>query len=152
MDVKVINPFIKSVLEVMPQLGFSKVERKGIGLSSKPLKASGAILMVNVIGDVKGNVVYTINEIGSKKIASTMMMGMPVEELDDMAKSALSELSNMLTANGSINFSNDGINIDISVPTMMYGSDIEIMTSGDTMINVLFDIDGIDFNLYLSLD
>lgn len=152
MDAKMINPFIKSVLEVMPQLGFSSVERKGIALNNRPLKTSGVVLMLNVVGDVKGNVVYTINEMGSRKIASTMMMGMPVETLDDMAKSALSELSNMLTANGSINFSNDGINIDISVPTMMYGSEIEIMTSSDTMINVEFDIDGIRFDLYVALD
>lgn len=54
-----------------------------------------------------------------------MMMGLPVEELNEMAQSALSELSNMLTANASINFSNIGVNVNISTPTLMYGQDIK---------------------------
>ena len=89
---------------------------------------------------------------GAKKIASTMMMGMPVDELDEMAKSALSELSNMLTANASINFSNDGINVDISVPTMMFGEEIEVNLQKDNIICIEFDIDGISLHVNIALD
>ena len=44
-----------------------------------------------------------------------MMMGMPVTELDEMSQSALSELSNMLTASAATSFSNLGITIDINI-------------------------------------
>ena len=108
MDVRLINPFIGAVTGIMPQIGFSNITRKGISLKEKKFMVSGVVLTLGIVGDKKGNVVYSIDMDGAKKIASTMMMGMPVEELDDMSKSALSELSNMLTANASINFSNDG--------------------------------------------
>ena len=140
MDVRLINPFIGAVTGIMPQIGFSNITRKGISLKEKKFMVSGVVLTLGIVGDKKGNVVYSIDMDGAKKIASTMMMGMPVEELDDMSKSALSELSNMLTANASINFSNDGINVDISVPTMMYGEEIEINLQKDNIVCIDFDV------------
>lgn len=152
MDVRLINPFIGAVTGIMPQIGFSNITRKGISLKGKKFTVSGVVLTLGIVGDKKGNVVYSIDMDGAKKIASTMMMGMPVEELDDMSKSALSELSNMLTANASINFSNDGINVDISVPTMMYGEEIEINLQKDNIVCIDFDVDGIVLSVNVALD
>ena len=152
MDVRLINPFIGAVTGIMPQIGFSNITRKGISLKEKKFMVSGVVLTLGIVGDKKGNVVYFIDMDGAKKIASTMMMGMPVEELDDMSKSALSELSNMLTANASINFSNDGINVDISVPTMMYGEEIEINLQKDNIVCIDFDVDGIVLSVNVALD
>lgn len=152
MDVRLINPFIGAVTGIMPQIGFSSITRKGISLKEKKFMVSGVVLTLGIVGDKKGNVVYSIDMDGAKKIASTMMMGMPVEELDDMSKSALSELSNMLTANASINFSNDGINVDISVPTMMYGEEIEINLQKDNIVCIDFDVDGIVLSVNVALD
>ncbi len=152
MDVKMINPFIGAVTGIMPQIGFTSVSRKGISLKDKKFIVNGVVLTLGIVGDKKGNVVYSIDMEGAKKIASTMMMGMPVDELDEMAKSALSELSNMLTANASINFSNDGINVDISVPTMMFGEEIEVNLQKDNIICIEFDIDGISLHVNIALD
>ena len=152
MDVRLINPFIGAVTGIMPKIGFSNITRKGISLKEKKFMVSGVVLTLGIVGDKKGNVVYSIDMDGAKKIASTMMMGMPVEELDDMSKSALSELSNMLTANASINFSNDGINVDISVPTMMYGEEIEINLQKDNIVCIDFDVDGIVLSVNVALD
>jgi len=152
MDLKTINPFVETVAEVMPQLGFENIIQKGITVKSKKVIASGVVLTIGIVGDKKGNIVYSIDMEGAKKIASTMMMGMPVEDFDDMAKSALSELSNMLTANASIKFSNQGINIDISVPTLMYGEDIELNMNKDQIICIEFDVDGINLGINIALD
>jgi chemotaxis protein CheX len=46
-----------------------------------------------------------------------------------MATSALSELTNMLTANAATYFSTLGISIDISIPTLLYGENISIKMS-----------------------
>ncbi len=152
MDVKLINPFVGAITGIMPQVGFSNIKRKGISLKEKKVTTSGVVLSLGIIGDKKGNVVYSFDMNAAKKIASTMMMGMPVEELDDMSKSALSELSNMLTANATINFSNEGINVDISVPTMMYGEDIVVNMQKDDIVCVDFDVDGIVLSVNIALD
>lgn len=152
MDVNLINPFVGAITGVLPQLGFTSVTRKGLSLGSKSIKADGVVLNLGIVGEKTGNVVYAISEETAKKIASTMMMGMPVDTLDDMAKSAVSEMSNMITANSTINFSNDGVNVDISVPTMLCGSGISIEMSKDQVITVIFDVDGMEFTVHVSID
>lgn len=152
MDLTIITPFNNATIEVLPQLGFQSVSHKGLTVKAKKIIASGVVVTLGIVGDKKGNVVYSIDKEGAKKIASIMMMGMPVEELDEMAKSALSELSNMLTANAGINFSNEGINVDISVPTLMYGEDIELSMNKDQIICSEFDVDGVKFEISIALD
>lgn len=46
---------------------------------------------------------------------------MPVDTLDEMAKSAISELANMLTANSATTLSCMGRTVDISVPHSLKG-------------------------------
>ena len=119
---------------------------------NRKIVASGIVLTLGIVGDKKGNVAYAIDTEGAKQIASIMMMGMPVDELDDMAKSAISELSNMLTANASINLSNEAITVDISPPTMLTGEDIELSMSKEQVMCVEFDIDGIKLEVNVALD
>lgn len=152
MDVTIINPFIEAVNDILPQLGFETITQKGMCEKSKKIVASGIVLTLGIVGDKKGNVAYAIETEGAKQIASIMMMGMPVDELDDMAKSAISELSNMLTANASINFSNQSINVDISPPTMLTGQEIELSMSKDQVMCVEFDVDGINMEINVALD
>ena len=64
----------------------------------------------------------------AKNVASKMMMGMPVAELDDMAKSAIAELGNMVAGNAASNFSSTGLAIDITPPSMYTGKDMSIFS------------------------
>ena len=141
MDAKHVNPFIESFTTVMPQLGFENAQRGKLSVKGKELIYSGVIIIVGIVGEIKGNVVYCIDLEDAKKIASTMMMGMPVDELDEMAQSALSELTNMLTANAATSFSNMGIHIDISTPTLLHGEKISVKMSSNQVLCVEFVAD-----------
>lgn len=135
MDVKYVNPFIEAFNTVMPELGFTETGVAGLSAKAKEVVASGVLVVLGLVGDVKGNAVYTIETDAARKIASTMMMGMPVEELDDMAKSAISELTNMLTANAATLFANSGIAIEISTPTLLHGENITIKMNSDQILS-----------------
>lgn len=76
-------------------------------------------------GDRNGTVFIRFSEENAKKVASAMMMGMPIEELDDMALSALAELGNMIMGGASIELSNAGVSTDITTPTLITG-DVDI--------------------------
>lgn len=136
MDVKYVNPFIESFTSVVPELGFENVRVGTLSAKQNEVEGTGIVVVVGVVGELRGNVVYTMNTRAAKKIASTMMMGAPVDELDDMAKSALSELANMLTANAATCFSNMGIHVDISTPTMLEGRSISIKMAANPILCV----------------
>ena len=62
----------------------------------------------------------------AKTVASKMMFGMPITELDEMSTSALSELSNMIMGNTATLFSTQSIRIDITPPMVMLGTQMHI--------------------------
>ncbi len=152
MDVKNINPFIESFITVIPQLGFAKAHKGKLSLKGMDLIDSGVIIVVGIVGDIKGNVVYSIDIESAKKIASTMMMGMPVNELDEMAKSAISELSNMLTANAATIFSGLGTRIDISTPTLLHGENISIKMNSAQVLCIQLFADDIPIDINISFN
>ena len=152
MDVKNINPFIESFISVMPQLGFEQVRKGKLSLKNEDLLGSGIIIVVGIVGELKGNVVYSLDMESAKKVASKMMMDMPVESFDEISKSALSELANMLTANAITIFSSMGTTVDISTPTLLEGKDISIKMSSKKVICIELFADDIPIEVNIAFE
>lgn len=152
MDVKHVNPFVESFRLVMPQLGFSNIRLGKLNAKSDEVVGSGVIIVLGLVGEIRGNVVYMLKEEHAMKIASTMMMGMPIETFDEMAGSAICELTNMLTANAATCFYNQGIKIDISTPTMLQGENMSVKMSSDQILCVELLADDIPVEINISIE
>ena len=61
MDVKYVNPFAEAFSAVMPQLGFSNIQKGNLSLKDRDLTSSGVIMVVGIVGEIKGNVVYCLD-------------------------------------------------------------------------------------------
>ena len=151
MDVNHINPVLEAFNNILPQLGINDIQKKGISVKGKYIKSIGVVIIIGIIGDVKGNIIYGMSVGTAKKIASIMMMGMPVETFDEMPQSAISELVNMLTANVAMNFLNDNINIDISTPTLIEG-EFTASSNADKVLCVEMSVDGMIIEVNISLE
>jgi chemotaxis protein CheX len=152
MDVNYVNPFVESFNNVMPQLGFNNIQLGNLSAKDKEIYGSGVIIILGIVGDIKGNVAYMLDTESAKQIASAMMMGMEVEEFDDLAQSALSELTNMLTANAATAFSNIGVRVEISTPTMLQGVDISVKMSGGKVLCIPFIVDSIPIEINIAFE
>lgn len=152
MDVKLVNPFVEAFVNVMPMLGFQDIKKGNLSLKGKELNSNGVLIIVGIVGAVRGNVVYSFSMEDAKKIASTMMMGMPVAELDDMSKSALSELTNMLTANAATSFSAMDMLIDISTPTLLHGINVSVKMSSEQVLCIQLIADNIPIDVNISFE
>ena len=151
MDVNHINPIIESFMTVLPQLGIADIVRKGVTVKGKEIESPGVVIIVGLVGDIKGNVIYGMSIADAKKIASIMMMGMPVDDFNDLAQSAISELSNMLTANVAINYSEQDINVNISTPTLIHGEFVA-NASIDKVLCIQMGADGTNIDVNISLE
>ncbi len=151
MTAEVINPFISSFGNVLPCFGFSDIKRKAMSVIKQSNGKDNVIILLGVVGDYRGSVLYRFSEKDAKKIASKMI-GYSIENLDDMSKSALSELTNMLTANASTFLSEGDIKIDITVPILIYGDikDVQINFPKEG-ICLTFGADDIEIDLEISL-
>ncbi len=134
-----INSFIEAGNQVLSTMAQLQCSFKEAYVPQVPIHPGNVIVMVGTTGELKGNAMISMNEEVAKAIASKMMMGMPVESLDDMAKSALSELGNMIMGTAATKLEGAGIKIDITPPSLMTGTNLSI--SSAAMDNMCIPID-----------
>lgn len=151
MDVNHVNPVLEAFNNILPQLGLRSISKNGIKVKGRYIESPGVIIIIGIMGDIKGNIIYGMSTDSAKKIASTMMMGMPVENFDELSQSAISELVNMLTANVATNFSRNNIIIDISTPTLVEGEFVA-NSSADKVLCVEMGVDGMPIEVNISLE
>ena len=124
MNVNYINPFLEAAIAIVKDA--CQVELKIGKPYAKMVELTEGVL--------------SIDEKKACEIASRMMMGMPVPELDDMAISAISELGNMIMGNAATVFSVRNIGIDITPPTVGRGTGkIDTMYAKNIAIPLLTD-------------
>lgn len=152
MDVKYINSFIDAFVTVMPQMGFQNITKSKVSVKEKAAASLGVTVLVGLTKQIRGNVAYNMPEETAKFIASTMMCGMPVENFDDMAQSAIAEMSNMLTASAATNLAALGFETDISTPTVTVGEGFSVKISNEQYLCITMNIEGkpLDINIALS--
>lgn len=125
-DVKHINPFLQSSLSIVESVTQVKMTVGKPETTDFKLHDKYYAIQVGVVGEMKGQVVLAIQDANAKDIASRMMFGMPITELDEMSSSALNELGNMVMGNTATIFSTLGITIDITPPLAVYGNDLQL--------------------------
>lgn len=136
MNVEYINPFINVSSKLVQTVCNVKVNRGQIYIKNSTFMAESVVIIIGIAGEFKGQVFFSMDESTACKIASSMMMGMEVNVLEDMAKSAIAELGNMIMGNVSTEFYNTGVRIDITPPTILVGSDMAVSTKGTKSICV----------------
>lgn len=151
MDAKLVNPFIDAISSVLPMIGLPAPSRKGMGLKAVMAESRGVCVIVGFTKQLRGNVVYNMSEETAKFIASTMMMGMPIAAFDEMAQSAICEMSNMLTANAATGLTGLGYEVDISTPSLTVGADYRVKISADKYLTVIMDVGGHEVELDIAV-
>ncbi len=142
MNVEYINPFIEASQSVIKMLCGSESKLGKVYLRNSPLSVDQVVIMIGIVGKIKGQVCFELSMETAKKVASAMMGGMAVSELDEISKSAVSEMGNMIMGNASTIFAKKGISIDITPPSLLTGEKIEISNKISTIV-VPVDIEGL---------
>ncbi len=149
MRAEIVNSFIAAALKVINSFAAAPFS---VG---KPFVRKGAfstreiVIILGITGEIKGQATFSLEVETAKTLASQMMMGMPVAEIDDMAKSALSELGNMIMGNSATLLFNNGIKTDITPPSLLTGKAMELSAAEMEMICVPLSSDTgtIDFDI-----
>ncbi|WML35705.1 chemotaxis protein CheX [Clostridium sp. OS1-26] len=152
MKVEYIEPFIQASQNILLQIVNEEAVQGKLFLKDSTFHGDNVIIIIGIAGDVRGQVIFNLSQKSACSVVSKMMCGMPVSSLDDMAKSAICELANMISGNAATLFSEQKINLDITPPTIMIGDNIEISTTKSQSICVpLFIQDDFSFEINVSL-
>lgn len=138
---ELINPFIEAAAQVLPKIveGIS-FNRTGLMLSNDVAmsKEKHAVIVLGVIGNVRGRVIYSLDSELAREIAAKMLCEPVGEELGTMARSALAEMTNMVTGRAITLLVDSGYSVDFSPPTLFMGREIQIPESDVPAILIPF--------------
>ncbi|PKM76143.1 MAG: chemotaxis protein CheX [Firmicutes bacterium HGW-Firmicutes-15] len=139
MDIRCVNSFISGLLNVTGMLGMTSMQRKGLSKRTKLRTDNDVNIIIGLVGDIRGSVVFSMQEATARNIASTMMGGMPVDKFDMMPKSALCELANMVSGNSVSLLEQQKALVNITPPTLINGKNMITMISQVETLVVEFE-------------
>ncbi len=135
MDVKHINAFITGLIEVTSMLGIDSLTRTALNARENLKTENEVNIIIGLVGDIRGNVVLSMQEKTAMNVASKMMGGLPVNEFDLISKSALCELTNMVSGRSASELEKIGVLTNITPPTLIHGSNlISLISQVETLV------------------
>lgn len=150
-NVESINPFISAAQSVLRDVAQIYTKTGKPHLKNPEYEGVIIAVIIGITGEMHGQVILSLKEDVACNIASHMLKGLPVPVLNDMAKSAVSELANMILGNAATILSTNGISIDITPPNLVIGSNLSFTVSDSKTVCVPLDNDDgttlIDLNI-----
>lgn len=141
MNAEHINPFLVSATRILKDMCFIDSKIGKPFLTDCQFGEDSVIIVIGVTGEMRGQVLIEMKLNVACDIASKMCM-MPVTQMDDLSKSAIGELGNMIMGNAATIFSTKGIGIDITPPVLAMGNmSISSFQSKNICIPLVYDAD-----------
>ncbi|KAB3532914.1 chemotaxis protein CheX [Alkaliphilus pronyensis] len=131
MRAELINSFLKAGQDVIKQMTGINMEIEKTYIK-KPSDNNNIAIVIGLKGELEGITAISMEEPLAMKMASIMMGGMPVSSLDEISKSAVTELGNMILGNAASLLYNDGFKVDITTPQLI--ENVAIQHSKDVPI------------------
>ncbi|BCJ98986.1 chemotaxis protein CheX [Anaerocolumna chitinilytica] len=119
MDVKYINTILETFIATLEQFGVHDIKRCNIQKKSKMFLNSELSTIICFQGAVQGDIALSMPIETAKRLVSIMMMGMSITSIDDMAKSAIGELSSMIAGASATKISSFGLATRINPPRVI---------------------------------
>lgn len=151
LDAKFINPFLNAFTGVVPKVGFVSVVRGKVFTKEQFVDSLGVSIQVGMKCQGDGNIIFNMTEQTAKTICSVMMMGKPIDTIDDMAKSAVCEMVNMIVSHASTSLHQIGFAVRINPPSFLQGNG-RVKVCNSTYIGIEMIIDNCPIEISIGLN
>jgi chemotaxis protein CheX len=121
MNVEHINPFLMASTKILKEMCFVDAKVGKPYIKDPVFLDNTMVILIGFTGEMNPQVMISFENRIACDIASKMIM-MPITEMDELSRSAICELGNMIMGNTATLFSTKGIAIDITPPTVGNGT------------------------------
>lgn len=118
MKAEYINPFLESARIVIEQVASIRPTTGQLGIKEVQLVSDYIWIQIGMTGQMQGDILFGLHEAVALKVVSAMMGGFVLTEMDEIGRSAISELGNMISGNASTMLYNQGVRVDITPPKL----------------------------------
>lgn len=149
-----VNPFVTKALDTLRQfLPDSEITRGDISVHETPFTTRGTATYLGISGDLEGRVIYQM-DVGTAINVAGAMNQEEFGELNEIARSTIQELGNIISGNATTKLRNvaDEKTIDITPPSLIVGENTKISDSvSSRYIRVPLHTDHGDFTINLAV-
>lgn len=149
-----IDSFVKAVYTVVESMLNPDIKAGKPFFNEEPLSKYEVTVLVGVLGDLQGQVICGMSKATAEKIIS-QMLGIEVKDIDEMGKSAICELKNIIVGTASTNLSEVGYRCNITPPLIILDESIpDFLKHIHTALAIPITIPygDIEINLFLRKD
>jgi len=150
MKVEYVEPFVAAAMSILSSELQIEVERGKLRADGSYFTTKEVSVLIGITGEVEGNVVYGFHRIVAMDIASRML-GHPLKEFDEMSKSAIAELGNIISGHAATLFEKRKIACAISPPSLIIGKGTRIQTVGIPRLVIPLEIEFGEIEIGVSL-
>lgn len=148
MQASLVNPFLSSSIHVIETLLQIKPKVGQLSVQKIDYLHQHIWFKIGIIGEMNKEILFGFPEAVAFGMVSGMMGGYPVTEFDAMCQSAVGELGNMISGNASVLLSQQGVEVDITPPSLV---DQVGYAWGANVFSIPIKIDNIgQFHIYIS--
>ena len=148
MQANFVNPFLTSSLHVIETLIQIKPIVGQLSMRTIHYTEDYVWLKIGILGQLQKDIIFGFPETVALRMVSGMMGGFPVTHFDEMCQSAVGELGNMISGNASTMLYQQGIEVDITPPSLVKGS---ASHWGGEVFSIPLSLETIgDFHIYIS--
>lgn len=151
-DSKFFMPCFEALPNVLSQFGVQDFQRKDLSVKQVLAMELEVNSVIGLVQEVQGNIGFSMSRQTGLNLVSAMMGGMEVQELDDMAKSGLNELTNMLAAGAVNGLAEVGKTADITPPTLIVGEKLYMIISQVQTVSMLISSSVGDIEINVGLE
>lgn len=120
MDVRYINPFLNAAINVLKTMAFVDIAPSRPYLKENHLAQGDVSGIIGLTGDVKGSLSVSFNLPMLQQIMRNML-GEGIEEVNNDVRDAVGELTNMISGDARRMLSEEGLNLQAAIPTIVAG-------------------------------
>ncbi len=150
MNVRFLNPFLDAAHQVLQAETDLTVSKGKIELEKSALTTEDITVLISLIGEVQGVVLYGLSQRTGLEIVARMM-GQEFEAFNDLARSGIAEMGNVITGRASIFLAEGGLEATISPPTVIEGAGAEISTVDFSRVVVPLETEAGKITVHLAL-
>ncbi len=141
--------FLEAFHTVIGSVSSKQIVRSDIQKFNDQPSGNDISVTIGIIGDVDGQVYMSMSAKTGQELASEMMGGMEILEVDEIVLSAVSELCNMIMGNACSSISQENRQVDITPPVACLNKMIAF-GNRQSVYNISFllkDIGNINFDV-----
>jgi chemotaxis protein CheX len=124
----IVSAFVEAAQEVLLAETALSVTYRAAELSDRVYVTDEVTVIISLVGDINGTVLYSLSEALALKLAGHMLGEPLAAGLDALAQSGIAELGNVITGQASIKLSQAGYEVKISPPTLLLGPGTSVST------------------------